>query len=1085
MVGVGASAGGLAAFSKLLENVPTDPGLAFVIIQHLSPDTKSSLSEILASKTGMPVTEVKEDTAVAAGHIYVLPPNKNIVIEHNTLKLSSREHIGLNLPIDIFFTSLAKYKQSNAVGVILSGNGSDGTIGMKAIRDAGGITFAQDKTAEFSGMPQSAISAGVAAYICSPTSMATKLVSIARNLPLRDIEGNVQDESGDLSTLEEQGFHHILKLLLAVSDVDFTYYKPGTIRRRIMRRVLLNNLQNFQEYSRCLEQNPQELELLYQDLLIKVTDFFRDQDMFGFLKLRILPELFKNTSHSVRIWVPGCATGEEVYSFAISLADYMAENKQDMPVQIFGTDISEAALNVARRAKYSKSIEASVPPKLLEKFFHALPDGGYEISKNIRTMCVFAKHNMITDTPFSKMDIVSCRNVLIYLDSRLQKRVFPLFHYALNPKGFLVLGTAETAANFQDLFAKIDNSQKIYLKKSAVSRPGLDFAVPNPPRIKNDKAAPQAEPRLNLEQRANSIILSRHAPAGIIIDDDLMIVQFRGDISPYLKPTPGRATLDLVRMTHKGLLTKILENIAKARRSGAAVKSTHTGIRLTVEVIPPGLSGERHYLILFETANSSRAKNGVSKKTKQEREGKQEEIDSTVDQLQILLEERNTANEELRSAHEELMSSNEELQSTNEELETTKEELQSTNEELMTLNAELQRRNVELKKIETAHIEMTPQFKLRGDELYRKNEFISILAHELRNPLAPIVHALEIAKFRGVDDPEINHLMGIIGRQVAALNNILANLLDAARAMRGRIQIHLEPVDFRAVVDHAIETTRRTVELNRHTLELHLPEPPLRMLLDPLRVEQIIVNLLNNATKYTEPGGKITIAVTQTSETVLLSVKDTGAGIAEEMLLQIFDSFTHGDKSLGQFKGGLGVGLMLAKTLAELHGGSLVGSSPGLGQGSEFILQLPSRKNSYSANPGDLDITPKISGLKRQTFRKRRVMVVDDNAVLADTFGQLLRVLNQDVTVMYNGASVVEAVRADNPDLIFLDIAMPSISGYKLVKILRKESDLKKTKLIALSGFGEEYRDRSKEAGFDDHLIKPVGLPELERILAE
>ncbi len=1076
----------MSAFSELLKNIPNDTGLAFVIIQHLSPEAKSSLSEILSSKTRLPVKEVRQDTVVDPDHVYVLPPNRNIVIKQNVLKLLPRGQTGPNLPIDIFFTSLAKYKKSNAIGIILSGGGSDGTLGMRAIWEAGGITFAEDETAEFHGMPESAIAAKVAAYILSPAAMAEKLVSIARNLPLQSSEDNPPVKNKALSATEEKGFHEILMLLLGSSAVDFTYYKPGTIMRRIMRRMHINNLESFHAYAGHLQKNPQELERLYQDILIKVTNFFRDQSVFDFLRLRIFPDLFKNIKDkpgSIRIWIPGCSTGEEVYSFAISLAEYMEENKQGVSVQIFGTDISEESLSTARRGKYAKSIEASVPAKILNKYFHAADEGGYEIRKDIRAMCVFAKHNMIADTPFSKMDIVSCRNVLIYLDSLLQKKAFPLFHYALNTRGFLVLGTAETAASFQDLFSKLDGGHKIYTKKSANSRPSMDFSGATPPLVKNNKAPARAEPiPMSLEKRADSIVLSRHAPAGVLVNDDLTILQFRGDVSPYLKPVPGRATLDLARMAHKGLLARILESLAKVRKNGTSVSSTYSGTKITIEIIPPGdrLSAEKHYLVLFETTDSGPAANVKKVKNRQGHkkvtDKQQAELDSTIDQLQVLLEERDATNEELRSAHEEVMSVNEEMQSTVEELETTKEELQSANEELMTLNTELQNRNADLTITEDEHKKMVPQFKMRGEELYRKNEFISILAHELRNPLAPIVHSVEIAKFHGIEDPKINRLMGMIEHQTNALNSIIESLLDAARAMGGKIQIRLESVDFGTILQHAIETARLPIQLGRHTLELHLLDQPVRMLLDPLRIEQIIVNLLNNAAKYTEPGGTISVTAAQENEAVILSIKDTGIGIAEEMLPHLFNLFTQVNQPFNQFKGGLGVGLMLAKTLAELHGGSLTGSSPGLGKGSEFTLRLPLKKGEYVP-------VPAVSDLKNLNLKKKRVMVVDDNVDLADTFGELLRILDQEVTVLYDGTSVIEAVRIEKPEVIFIDIAMPSISGYELVKTLKKEPVLENAKLIALSGFGEEYREKSRQAGFDDHLVKPICIAALENIL--
>lgn len=1081
IAGIGASAGGLSAFGDLLKKIPENTGMAFVIIQHLLPGTKSSLSEILSGKTRLPVNEVEKDIPVEANHIYVIPADKNIIIDGGTLKLSPRKHDGLNLPINIFFDSLAKYKKQNAIGVILSGTGADGTLGMKAIHNAGGITFAQDKTAEFPSMPESSIAAGAATYVLSPAKIAQKLANIG-NVP--HLKSKLENDGRHLSEAENRGLHKIIALLLKSSNVDFTYYKHETIKRRIVRRMLLSDLKDFDGYAAYLKNNPKELEKLYQDILIKVTGFFRDREVFDFLKDKILPAFFQNDIESIRIWVPGCSTGEEAYSLAMTVAEYMEKNKKSLPVQIFGTDINESVLNTARKAKYPNNIETNVPPKFLKKFFTKIENDGYGITKKIRSMCVFARHNMVEDTPFSKMDIVSCRNVLIYLDSLLQKKAFPVFHYALNPKGILILGTAETAGSFQDLFAPLNREQKIYVRKATPSRLSLSFQAPNPPIVKTTKH--RDEPAANIEHEADGIVLKKHSPAGVIINDDLAIVQFRGDVSPYLKLAPGRATLDLIKMANKNLLSKLLEMVAHARKNGVTIKKSNVGAGTDIEVIPLGNrpAAEKHYLILFENANRKTAKEtkGKNKSMKgMEKDGKglEQELNSTIDQLQALVETRDAANEELRSAHEELMSANEELQSTNEELETTKEELQSTNEELMTLNSELQNRNSELRKVEEAHRKMVPQFEMRGQEIYRKDEFISILGHELRNPLAPIMHSLDMAKLHGIKDPEIKELMGIIERQTKLLNDIIKSLLDAARAMSGKIKTQLELVDFDTVVSRAVETAKPLVKMGNHALEVHHLDKPVRMLLDPLRVEQIIVNLLNNAAKYTPPAGKIIVETVKENADIVLKVKDTGIGIPEELLPKIFKLFAQGDQSLTQFKGGLGIGLMLSRILAQLHGGSLEVSSPGEGKGSEFILRLPIRESGYNAGK-----PPKKPDIDNSKLRKRRIIVVDDNIALADIFGKFLVALNQDVIIAYDGASVIEAVRANKPEIIFIDIAMPYMSGYELADILRKNPALKKTKLIALSGFGEEYREKSRKAGFDDHLTKPIDMAELRKLLS-
>ncbi|MBI2048603.1 MAG: response regulator [Parcubacteria group bacterium] len=1082
IVGVGGSAGALVAFSELLSNIPKNSGLAFVIVQHLLAGSKSNLSEILAGKTELVVKEVSKDTRIEPNHVYVIPSHKNIVLADNELRLSPRKKDGLNLSIDEFLVSLANGKKQNAIGVVLSGTGSDGTRGMQAIREVGGITFVQGKGAAFSAMPESVIAAGLADFILSPSEIAKKLVQIASSAPRNASDEEESDKNSIVSDAETKDFRKILALLLASSDVDFTYYKPGTLKRRITRRMILKNLRSFSEYAEYLQKNPKEVDSLYQDILIKVTHFFRDQSLFDFLQKSILPQLLKQKPASIRVWVPGCATGEEVYSLAITLAAFMDKQKKHIPIQIFGTDISEVALNTARAAKYPQSIETNVPQKFLSKYFIETTNG-YEINATIRAMCIFAKHNIVKDVPFTKMDIVSCRNVLIYLDSMLQKKAFPIFHYALKPKGFLLLGTAETATSFQDLFAAADKNQKVYTRKQMPSPVRMDFTAPNPPL---PKALKQPEKELmDIGKRADKIVLLRHAPAGIIINDDLAIIQFRGDVSPYLKHAPGRATLDLVKMAHRTLLATLLSMIERARKSGATIRGTHTGLQVNLEVIPldePSAS-EKRFLILFEDAAATRKSRSAAagKKGRAVRGGieAEEELSTTIDQLQSVIEARDITNEELRSAHEEVMSANEELQSTNEELETTKEELQSTNEELMTPNAELQNRNAHLKSIETSHQKMVPQFKLRGEELHRKDEFISILGHELRNPLAPIVHMAELARLHGIKDPEVKHMMDVVGRQAKLMSEVIESLLDAARAQSRKIDIKTEPVDFNTLIHHAIETVQPHLEHSTRTIELQLLDSPTRILLDPLRIEQVIVNLLTNAIKYTAPDGKISLSVTREDGMIVLCVKDNGMGISKEMLPKVFDLFSQENQALTDFKGGLGVGLMLAKTIAELHDGSLTVSSEGPDKGSEFVLRLPFNESAETSGaPAGGSIATDVA------LPKKRIMLVDDNKALADVFGRLLTNLGQEVRVAYDGASALAMVHDFKPEVIFIDIVMPHMSGYDLVQALRKDSSLTETRFIALSGFGKEFIESSKDAGFDDHLTKPVSVVNLQKILS-
>lgn len=1078
IVGLGGSAGGLSAFIELLKNIPADTNLSFVIVQHLLPDSKSNLSKILAGKTNLPVKEVAQNTPIKPGQVYVIPPNKNITLKKEELQLSPRKRNGLNLPIDKFFISLAKSRKRNAIGVILSGTGSDGTLGMRAIREAGGTTFAQDKDATFGAMPDSVAKAGLADYILNPQNIAKKLLAIDKNLSYFFMNNDIEQD-WKTTDAEDKYYKNILKLILDSSDVDFTYYKPGTLKRRIKRRMDIKNLNNIGDYAKQLKNNPEETRALYQDILIKVTNFFRDESMFNFLKSKVFPAIFKESPQTFRVWVPGCSTGEEVYSLAICLSDFMKKNKKNIPIQIFGTDISEQALDTARQAIYPKTIEANISAKTLDKYFIKYKDS-YAISPNIRAMCIFARHNMVKDIPFTKMDIVSCRNVLIYLDSILQKRAFPIFHYALKPKGFLILGTAETALSFSDLFFTVNRNQKIYKKKASSSAPRLDFSAPNPPLSQAIKI-PEFELK-NFEELANKIVLEKHSPPGVIINDDLSIIQFRGDVSPYFKHPSGRANLDLIKMAHKTLLAKLLEMIKEAKKKNTVIIKTHAGLKIKIEVIPltDKLSPERYFLILFKQADTRKETKNRSSKPSNSAIEAEKALDATVNQLQALLETRDTTNEELRTINEEIMSSNEELQSTNEELETTKEELQSSNEELMTLNTELRYRNVDLRKIEKSHNIMIPKFELRGDELNRKDEFISVLGHELRNSLTPIIHCTELVNIQKTKNPEINKLIETIGYHANQMKNIINDLLDTARAQRGKIELKPEILNLNDIVQQAVDTTKVFVNSRKHNLKLFPSKKPIYLSIDPLRMIQIITNLLDNAAKYTPPKGKIIVKVFSEEGKAKLSVKDNGIGISKEMLPKIFDIFSQAVQPLDDNKGGLGVGLMLARSLAELHGGSLTAISNGLGQGSEFILELPINKQTKSPVHHEEEFD-----FAKKSPTKRKIIVVDDNTAIADLIGKLFYALDQQVTVTYDGASVIDLVNTVKPDLIFADISMPKMDGYALIKILRKNPILKKTKIMALSGFGEEYKDKSIEAGFDMHLTKPLSINKLEKLLLD
>src|SRR3989475_3451598 len=728
IVGVGASAGGLEAFTQLLTALGPGTGMAYALVQHLDPRHESALTELLAKATEMPVRQVTDATLVEPKHVYVIPPNVDMIIAQGILRLTARtETRGHHMPIDRFLRSLAEDKGSNAIGVILSGTASDGPLGLAAIKAEGGITFAQDEqSAKFDGMPQSAIAAGCVDFVLPPDAIGRELARI-RVHPYLALSSS--SRTAELVPDGDPQLKNILHLLHTANEVDFSDYKLATVKRRILRRMALHQIRKLKAYVEFLRHHPAEVEALYEDILIHVTSFFRDSGAFEAVKTEVFPTILKHRSpeEPIRIWVPGCSTGEETYSCAISLLEFLGDRRASIPIQLFGTALSQAAIEKARAGTYPENIAADVSPERLQRFF-AKVEGGYRIAKTIRDTCVFARQNLLQDPPFSRIDLISCRNVLIYLGLVLQKRVMPIFHYALRPRGFLMLGSSEgIMGTASDLFELMDRKHKIYCRKSTPARLHFDFGASQYPleagNLATDKEASRKSEggaRLfELNNEADRIILTKYAPAAVVINENMEVLQSRGHVGLYLELAPGRANLNVLKMAREGLLFDLQASINKARKEGVPVRKENVEVGgngelkgVNLEVIPLNAtsSKERHLLIMFEdatppgrsvSAETMATQVGPGKGGKQERNNRQtiqlkQELAATKRYLHSLVEDKDASNEELQAANEEILSSNEELQSTNEELQTAKEELESTNEELHTVNEELHHRNFEL-----------------------------------------------------------------------------------------------------------------------------------------------------------------------------------------------------------------------------------------------------------------------------------------------------------------------------------------------------------------------------------------------------
>ena len=711
VVGIGASAGGLEAFTALLTALRADTGMAFVLIQHMDPKHRSVLASLLQKATVMPVQEATDGMAVEPNHVYVIPPNTLMTIAQGVLELAPRVQDSLkNLPIDHFFHALADDRRSGAIGVILSGTASDGTQGLKSIKAQGGITFAQDQeSAQHAGMPLSAVAAGCVDLILPPERIAAELSRIHGHSYLRGVRAMEESETA------EEGVRRICTLLRSATGVDFRLYKPATITRRIARRMALRKLDTPEEYAQLLIRDRDELNALYEDIFIHVTGFFRDPEGVQALREAVFAEILSGEGPGhIRIWVPGCSSGEEVYTIAMLLFEQLGERRNHGVVQIFGTDISDQAIAQARSGIYSESSLSSVSRERQRRFFSKV-EGGFQIAKSLRDICVFARHDLAKDPPFSKLDLISCRNVLIYLGPVLQKRVIETFHYALKPDGHLLLGRSESLSSYSNLFSAEDSKHRLFSRRpfrSPLHVTAGPMAHVNAARVPS--AAAPVTPVFDSRREAERVLLEQYAPAAFVVDSRLQIIHFQGKTSPFLAPASGEASFHLLRMVRPDLVVALRTAIhrakkdgVEARKSGIAVQQDGTSGLVDIEVWP---LQERHakdcdfLVVLQQTANPEMAETRQAPVTRREaKQGMQaemarrdHELAAAHEQLRAMIQDNEAASEEMRAMNEEVLSSNEELQSTNEELETAKEELESSNEELTTLNDELQKRNIEL-----------------------------------------------------------------------------------------------------------------------------------------------------------------------------------------------------------------------------------------------------------------------------------------------------------------------------------------------------------------------------------------------------
>lgn len=1309
VVGIGASAGGLEALEHFFDNVPRKTGMAFVVVQHLSPDFRSLMDEILARRTPLPISLVEDSMFVEGDHIYLIPPKKEMIISGGRLLLSERDRDQeLTLPIDVFFRSLAQDCAGRAIAVVLSGGGSDGSRGIRAVHESGGLVVIQDvESAQFDGMPKTAREAGVADYVLPPQDMPGVLIEHASRAgikPLKALEA-------------EHGMSAVYRMLEQEFGIDFNHYKPSTITRRIERRLQLSRVDDIEKYVEKLIGERQELDILYRDLLIGVTRFFRNEEAFDVLEKEVLPELLASGSKETpfRVWVAGCATGEEVYSLAIILNELTAESGR--PFKIFATDVHQGSLELATRALYDEDAVVNVSPERLKRYFLAR-GRSYQVVPEIRQSVVFAHHNVIKDAPFTRVDLVSCRNMLIYLQQPAQEKALSRFHFALNRGGMMFLGPSESLGHLDHDFETIHKQWRIY-RKYTDSRVPFDRKAPQPHRPSSLRGGgPAADVRGPARYSVTQLLgtydalLDELMPPSLLVDERGELVHSFGGATRFLKLRDGRQGLDAFDMVDSELRMVLVSGLQRALSDDATVVFRGVQIdeetyKVTVRRVPTKKAHSAHVLISFETADTSprvplRETEIDLRQVPREQLGALEaELSRTKENLQAATEELESSNEELQAANEELLASNEELQSTN-------EELQSVNEELYSVNAEYQRKIADLTELgndmdnllsstdigtifldrELKIRKFTPQiaetfnllpgdvgraietftyavdhpelnedlkrvlatgerierelgdrqdrsfflrilpYRAKGtvdgvvvtlidvsamkaaedalfheryllnsllfsvpdaiyfkdargrfiranqamaerlgltdpreavgktgfelpkheaalavhrkdeevlrtgvaqlyelekrelpegdaewdlvtrlplydgdsrivgvigifrsvteqkraeaktnDAVRRRDEFLAMLSHELRNPLGAIVSATALLKEPSTLPNQQAKVLQIVERQAQQMARLLDDLLEASRLTQDKIELRCSVLDLRTVVKDAVDAVRSLMESRGLEFSLFLDPEPLYVNGDAARLQQIHVNLLSNAAKYTPSGGHVTLRAERHEGEALISVIDDGLGIPKEMLESAFELFVQSQRTLDRSEGGLGLGLTLVRGLVAKHGGSVRARSEGEGKGSEFTVRLP-----LTAAPADKQQTKRSSGVDLP--RGAKVVVVEDNADSREVLCALLTHAGLDCQSADNGSTGLSLIDDFAPVAAIVDIGLPGIDGLELARRVRKNPKHAGMYLIALTGYGQlGDRQTALAAGFDDHLVKPVDFTALQSLL--
>jgi two-component system, chemotaxis family, CheB/CheR fusion protein len=1181
VLGIGASAGGIEALRSFFNLLPARPGYACVVVVHLSPEHDSHLVQMLQPYTQMPVGQVGRTTALEPNRVFVIPPNANLNSIDTHLRLSHLEGPRVKrAPIDHFLRTLAETHGDRAIGVILSGAGSDGALGIRQIKEHGGLTIVQDpREAEYGSMPQACIATGTVDLVLPLQAMAEELGSYCTTQPWITWHGR----DGDLTQHDAALLAKLLGEIRMRTGQELDMFRRDMVLRRIGRRMRLRHVSSLADYLTVLQSQADEARALCNDVLLNVTDFFREDEFYATVE-KLLHEILERKDYQrARIWTIGCSTGEEAYSLAMLLLE-QAPRSDEVLMQVFATELSEDALQRAREGIYPQEIAGSVSQERLERFF-VYDNGRYRVRRELRDMVTFANHDLFTDPPYSHLDLIVCRRLLRDLQPAMRRGVLNVFYYALEPHGMLLVDPRDEV-EAAELYTR-DNARGGVLRRNSGPLRVLEL----PPGLRpfaglsdqRSGAALTAESHdsWSIFERA----IERYTPPSVLVDSHNRVVHFSVTAARYVRLPGGEPTLDILRLVPQTVSRRLQEGLQVVRGERRSWQSEPFGLLfhgksqrmiLHINRASPAEDSEL-LLVVFDDAVRQdlidrvpgRQELDQVLKLQIELEAVQEHLaaaraprlvpadarQAQQDQrLDSLVEQLDTAREELQAINDELTSVNQENRSRIDRLGQLSNDLRymldmtgfavvlldreltilhftplaesvlalrktDVGRPLADLRHPLRYGNLvanlrpvveELRDLETeveseegrwylmrARPHHRPGHVLEGAALLfieitdrkraelalreadrRKEEFLAVLAHELRNPLAPIAAGLELLRKLPEDQALVQRVTATMARQTKQLVRLVDDLLEVVRINEDKLTLRIQPVAIAEVMRDALAVTRPVMENLEHELTLELPDEPLVVDGDAARLTQAISNLLNNAARYTPPHGKIAVRVARDDELVWISVEDNGRGLSAQSLKNVFEMFYQARDSAVS-NTGLGIGLTLARKLVEMHGGSIHADSPGPGKGSTFTIWLPLAHTEIAGN------TPETHNEVSETARHHRVLIVDDNDDAAETLCLLMKSLGSgEVRTASNGPDALAAAAQLRPSVVLLDLGMPGMDGYELARRIRAESWGKEALLVALTGWGQEqYRRRSQEAGFDRHMIKPANADALRTVL--